>query len=189
MSDNEDYEDNDFDRDNDDSESISNSESEEYDEYNEEGEKKSTKPKPTKKQKQIKKFLANERLKSLKIVNKVKKPLSAYLFFTAHQRPIVKAAYPNKLFTDISRTLGDMWREQYSDDIQKYKDMAVNNMTEYHRACTGSKDVYKTCAEVCLERSNCKLVEISIFGSNVCPSIYKYLVDPNDFVRSRVYPD
>ncbi len=133
MSDNEDYED-------DDSESISNSESEAEETL------------PMTKSKKISKFFANERSKHL--VTESKKSVSAYLAFTAYQRPILKASDPNISFQQLTKTLGTMWG-----------------------VMTHLKVVYKTCAKVCLERNNCKLVEIKIFGSNICPSIYKYLAN------------
>ncbi len=58
-----------------------------------------------------------------------KKPLSAYLFFTQEQRPILKAANTTMSFQDLTKTLGTMWGE--CADRSRYTELADKNKQEY----------------------------------------------------------
>jgi len=50
-----------------------------------------------------------------------KKALTAYFFFCMEKRHEVKKANPEMKVTDISKELGRMWKEDFSDDISRKK--------------------------------------------------------------------
>ena len=49
--------------------------------------------------------------------NEIKRPLSAYLLYNNHRRPVLKAEHPDLVLTDLSKIIGEEW--QKLNDSQK----------------------------------------------------------------------
>lgn len=61
--------------------------------------------------------------------NGPKKPLSAYLFFTQEQRPLLKEHDSTMSFQDLTKALGKMWRE--CENRTKYVEQAEQSKKSY----------------------------------------------------------
>eukprot|EP00051_Salpingoeca_urceolata_P017596 m.241456 g.241456 ORF g.241456 m.241456 type:complete len:276 (-) comp18999_c0_seq6:198-1025(-) len=75
------------------------------------------------------------------LTTKPKRPLSAYMLFCQDNRGLVKQASPELSTTDVTRTLGQKWRdtpqttrEEYETRAQEAKDEYVDKLQEYQSA-------------------------------------------------------
>ena len=62
-----------------------------------------------------------------------KRPMSAYLFYVLAMRPIVKEENPEMSIIDISKKLGEMWKELPAERAQHYADLAQEAKMQYER--------------------------------------------------------
>ena len=63
--------------------------------------------------------------------NAPKKGLSAYMFFTMDRREQVKTDQPELGFTDITKRLGEIWREMSDSDKAPYQKQADKDKVRY----------------------------------------------------------
>ncbi|MFN9900651.1 MAG: HMG-box domain-containing protein [bacterium] len=59
----------------------------------------------------------------------MKKPLSAYMLFNNHRRPVLKEEYPEYSVPDISKLIGEEWKKlsenQHKPWIDKANDLRL----------------------------------------------------------------
>ena len=60
-----------------------------------------------------------------------KRPMSAFLKYSISRRKAVKADNPDMNNTDISRLLGEMWRNASEDDKRPYKENELKESKIY----------------------------------------------------------
>lgn len=65
----------------------------------------------------------------------VRKPLSAYIYFTQEQRPILKEIDPNMDFRTTTLTLGSMWKQLEDISKSKYIELAKQGKNKYQLEC------------------------------------------------------
>lgn len=70
-------------------------------------------------------------VKPKKDPNRVKKPKSAYLFFCDDKRPSVAKKNPGKKMGDISKILGELWKNLSEDDRKKYNKLHDEDVERY----------------------------------------------------------
>lgn len=70
-------------------------------------------------------------VKPKKDPNRVKKPKSAYLFFCDDKRPSVQKKNPGKKMGDISKILGDLWKNISDEERQKYVTQHEKDVERY----------------------------------------------------------
>jgi len=70
-------------------------------------------------------------VKAKKDPNRVKKPLSAYLFFCQDKRKEIQENNPGKRMGDISKILGNMWKELTEIEKLKYNDQREEDVERY----------------------------------------------------------
>lgn len=102
--------------------------------------KKPKKPKKKKaKKKKVKKTPAKKGKKKKKEGPKVKRALSAYMFFAKHERPGLKEKNPELSFGELGRALGAAWSTADASTKKKYEAMAAKDKlrAEKERAALG----------------------------------------------------
>lgn len=67
-------------------------------------------------------------------IAKVKRPSTAYAFFTQEMHTSVKGQHPNVEFGDLSKIIRKMWTDLSADKKQRYIDLAAQDNTRYHKA-------------------------------------------------------
>lgn len=60
-----------------------------------------------------------------------KRPMSAFLFFSQHKRRLIKEANPGMRNTEISRTLGQMWREASDEERAPHIEREAKEREKY----------------------------------------------------------
>ena len=70
-------------------------------------------------------------VKAKKDPNRVKRAKSAYLFFCEERRKEVQLANPGKKMCDISKLLGNLWKEVTEEEKQKYNDLHEEDVQRY----------------------------------------------------------
>lgn len=60
-----------------------------------------------------------------------KRPMSAFLYFSQKYRPIVKAQKPDLKNTDVSKCLGEMWRNAPTEERNMYIDCEAQQRAKY----------------------------------------------------------
>lgn len=68
----------------------------------------------------------------LKDENAPKRPMSAYMFFSAKKRPEIKHAQPDLKMTEISKVLGQRWKEVSPESKAKYNKKAEKDKERYN---------------------------------------------------------
>jgi len=72
--------------------------------------------------------------KLLKIKNKIKKPLSAYIFFCNEKRPIIKDEMPHIKGKEVMKELGRRWKKVKTEKKEKkYLDLAQKAKEQYEK--------------------------------------------------------
>jgi hypothetical protein len=56
--------------------------------------------------------------------NELKRPLSAYMLYNNHRRPILRAEHPELILPDISRLIGDEWKKLSDNQRNVWKEKA-----------------------------------------------------------------
>lgn len=69
-----------------------------------------------------------------KDANRVKKPLTAFMFFTMATRATVVEANPDIAFGDIAKKLGGLWNGMTAEEKQPFVDKAAEDKTRYETA-------------------------------------------------------
>lgn len=78
----------------------------------------------------VQKRLKRERRRNNPL-SKVKKPRTAFSFFTQTHRPVVQKANPNATFGELSRLVSADWKKLGEADMKKYKDMEAADKARY----------------------------------------------------------
>lgn len=60
-----------------------------------------------------------------------KKPLSAYMYFSAEYRGKVSAANPSAKITDVAKILGEQWKTVTAAEKSKFEAMAAKDKARY----------------------------------------------------------
>jgi len=74
-----------------------------------------------------------KRGKRLKDPNAPKKPQSAYFLFAGDRRPKLKETHPDKKITDLSKLLGNEWKEMSESDKKKWDEKAKQFKSKYDK--------------------------------------------------------
>ena len=64
-------------------------------------------------------------------VDKVKRPLSAYMIFCNEMRPKIKKKYPDNKVSDISKKLGKLWKSLKVKDRERYDKLNEKEQNRY----------------------------------------------------------
>ena len=70
--------------------------------------------------------------KKLKDENAPKKPMSAYMFFSAKKRPEIREAQPELKMTEVAKVLGERWKEASPESKAKYSKKADKDKERYN---------------------------------------------------------
>ena len=70
-------------------------------------------------------------VKAKKDPNRVKRAKSSYLFFCDEKRKVVQAENPGKSMGDISKILGELWKDVSEEEKQRYNDMHEEDVQRY----------------------------------------------------------
>ncbi|KAI8468544.1 MAG: high mobility group box domain-containing protein [Monoraphidium minutum] len=97
--------------------------------------KKEVKPKAAAKspKKVAKKEKPAKKEKKVKDPNAPKRPLSAYMYFSADKRGAIKDKNPSFGVADIAKELGAMWKTMTDKDKTKYNDQAAKDKVRYEK--------------------------------------------------------
>ncbi len=77
-------------------------------------------------------FLGDKlKFKKQKDPNKPKRPLSAYLYFCKEKRDKIKTKHPEWKLGEISKELGQAWKNLSEKEKNKYMDLHVNDKERY----------------------------------------------------------
>tara|TARA_B100000674_G_C37879030_1_gene933385 strand:+ start:1044 stop:1472 length:429 start_codon:yes stop_codon:yes gene_type:complete len=71
------------------------------------------------------------KLKAKKDPNKPKKAKTSYMFFTNEKRKDVQDKYPELKMGDISKKLGELWKEISEEDKEKYRELSDHDRNRY----------------------------------------------------------
>ena len=84
----------------------------------------------------IKKLLNTSftKIKGPKNPDKPKKPLTSYMFFCNDKREEIMTANPGKPIGEISKILGEMWKNISEKDREKYDEMNSKDKIRYEEA-------------------------------------------------------
>jgi len=87
--------------------------------------------------------------KKLKDENAPKRPKSGYLFFAEKKRPEIKEAQPDLKMTEVSKVIGELWKEVTPESKAKYVKKADKDKERYQEEL---KDYVRPSDEVLLEQ-------------------------------------
>ncbi len=73
-----------------------------------------------------------------------KRPISAYSFFVAEQRPVVSANHPEFTFQQAAIAVADLWKALSPDDKAPYQRQAERDRVRYEREKTYYKHMHVT---------------------------------------------
>jgi len=66
--------------------------------------------------------------------DEIKKPLSAYMYFTKEKRPEVKKESPKRSFAEIGRILGERWKKLTTEEKAPYEKLRAEDKQRYDEA-------------------------------------------------------
>ncbi|KAJ3208112.1 Non-histone chromosomal protein 6 [Clydaea vesicula] len=78
-------------------------------------------------------------VKRKKDPNAPKKNLSAFMFFSQSQRPIIKAEKPDAGFGELGKLLGEAWRNLPEEEKAVYQEKADKDKVRYAEAAASYK--------------------------------------------------
>jgi hypothetical protein len=64
--------------------------------------------------------------------NKIKRPMSAYMFFCNDKRQSIKEQYPDKSFGELTKKLSELWKDINSNEKKIYVEKAENDKKRYN---------------------------------------------------------
>mmetsp|Transcript_52210 Transcript_52210/g.125744 ORF Transcript_52210/g.125744 Transcript_52210/m.125744 type:complete len:153 (-) Transcript_52210:262-720(-) len=64
---------------------------------------------------------------------KIKKPISAYMFFCKETRPMLAAQFPNAPFTELGKKLGAAWKSLSESEKSPFHVRAESDKVRYQR--------------------------------------------------------
>lgn len=71
--------------------------------------------------------------KAKKDPNAPKRPRSAYIFFSNDVRPNLAKKHPGEPITELSKRIGEQWRNASDADKKKYETQAAKDKVRYER--------------------------------------------------------
>ncbi|CAA6666217.1 unnamed protein product [Spirodela intermedia] len=71
--------------------------------------------------------------------NAPKRAMSGFMFFSNTERDNVRKTNPGMSFTDVGRTLGEMWKKMSAEEKEPYESMANADKKRYKEAMAGYK--------------------------------------------------
>ena len=95
------------------------------------------------------KSLSSPKQKKLKDENAPKRPKSAYMFFAEKKRPEIREEQPDLKMTEISKVIGERWKEVTPESKAKYAKKAEKDKERYQEEL---KDYVRPSDEVLLEQ-------------------------------------
>lgn len=76
--------------------------------------------------------------------NEIKRPLSAYMLYNNHRRPILRAEHPELILPDISRLIGDEWKKLSDNQRNVWKEKANYLRHEYNLKAAQNEAITET---------------------------------------------
>lgn len=70
---------------------------------------------------------------------KVKRPLSGYMYFCKEKRPALAAEHPDMKMVELSKMLGQMWKELSDEEKRPFDDLATADKRRYEDEVKGNK--------------------------------------------------
>ena len=71
--------------------------------------------------------------KKKKDPNAPKRGTTAFMFYSAKMRPIIKEEKPETTFTEMGKLIGEKWREISSEEKKKFEAMANEDKERYNK--------------------------------------------------------
>ena len=71
--------------------------------------------------------------KKKKDPNAPKRATSAFMFYSAKMRPIIKGEKPDIKFTEMGKLIGERWREVSTEDRKEFDAMALKDKERYSK--------------------------------------------------------
>lgn len=72
--------------------------------------------------------------------SQIKKPRTAFSFFTQRQRPLIQAQNPTAKFGDLSRFVSVEWKKLTETQLKEYKDDEAKDRVRYNEALAACKE-------------------------------------------------
>ena len=72
--------------------------------------------------------------------SQVKKPRTAFSFFTAIRRPVIQANNPNATFGELSRLVSNEWKELTATQLKEYKNFETDDRIRYNTELAAAKE-------------------------------------------------
>lgn len=102
-----------------------------------------------------------------------KRPMSAFLKYSKTRRAQVKKENPDMSNTDVSRLLGEMWRNASPGELAPYKKQEEQERAIYKETIKQWKD---------------KQAQMDVASRTSHHSVQNYHHEPQNYERSRAYP-
>lgn len=72
--------------------------------------------------------------------SQVKKPRTAFSFFTQRQRPVIQAKNPTAKFGELSRLVSNEWKALTEAQLKEYKDLEFTDRSRYNTELAAAKE-------------------------------------------------
>jgi hypothetical protein len=63
--------------------------------------------------------------------NELKRPLSAYMLYNNHRRPVLRQEHPELSLPDLSKLIGDEWKKLSENQRATWKEKAREHRLEF----------------------------------------------------------